>query len=360
MLLLGPTGPVPLPVPPTVGVGFGATATGGGPGGEIYHVTTLADSGPGSLREAVGKSGRIVVFDLGGTIALKSELHIAGSVTLDGATAPSPGITIGGQPVSFSGSRNDIVRYVRLRQGAQSGKHKSSLMISKGAEMLFDHVSIEWGRWDGIDVNDSRSITFQNCLIGEEIGPQRFGCLCGSDSITFYRCLFVDNQSRNPKAKGHGVQFVNNVVYNWGVTGFVGGHSAAVHDADLVGNYFIKGPNSSEHFVGEFTATDQIYQRDNRVDRDRDGQLNGRPVVAADFPGATLVAVPSTMLSMSIESPEQAFARVIADAGDTAPRDPTDARLIAQVTSLGRDGAIVEAPPAVAAPTDVAKPTEKK
>jgi pectate lyase len=325
--------------PPLIGVGFGATATGG-KGGPTVHVTTLADAGPGSLREAVAESGRMVVFDVAGTIALRSELHIASDITLDGATAPDGGITFSGQAVSLSGSHNVVARYLRLRQGPKSGKHKSSLEISKGTDMLFDHLSVEWGRWDCIDMNGCKNITIQNCLIGEGIGPQRFGCLCGSDNITFFQNLFIDNQSRNPKAKGK-VQFLNNVVYNWGVTGFVGGHSAADHYADIVGNYFIKGPSSSDRFAGEFALTDHVYQTSNLFDGNRNGVLDGRPVVPGDLSLLTPTAAPFASLPDGLVTAEQAYARVVAEAGDCRPRDAVDARLIGYLTSLGRDGHIV-------------------
>ncbi len=67
--------------------GFGSGATGGR-GGAIYHVTTLADTGTGSFRDAVSKSGRIVVFDVGGYIALKSAVSVRGNMTIAGQTAP--------------------------------------------------------------------------------------------------------------------------------------------------------------------------------------------------------------------------------------------------------------------------------
>jgi len=48
--------------------GFGADAVGGR-GGTVIKVTSLADSGPGTLREAIDAAGpRIVVFDVSGYI----------------------------------------------------------------------------------------------------------------------------------------------------------------------------------------------------------------------------------------------------------------------------------------------------
>jgi hypothetical protein len=325
--------------------GFGALATGGR-GGTVYHVTNLSDQGPGSFRDAVSAGPRIVVFDVGGYIDLASELHIASDITIAGQTAPGEGICTRNYTVSLSGSHNVIARYFRVRQGLTLKQDKkTALGLHQSTNVIVDHVSIEWGRWDCIGFTESKDVTLQYCLIGQGIDPQRFGCLCESDNVTFSHNLWIDNQSRNPKSKGT-VQYINNVVYNWGVQGYVGGHSGAPHNADVIGNYFISGPSSSGTFAGEFTDTDHIYQSDNYADIDRDGQLNGKPALPADFPKATIVPAP-TMTSpvpVTVDSASDAYHKVVGDAGDALHRDAIDRRLIGQIESLGKDGAIIHDP----------------
>ena len=327
--------------------GFGALATGGR-GGEICHVTTLADSGAGSFRDAVSKPHRMVVFDVAGVIRLNSNVAVSGDLTLLGQTAPGDGIAVYGRSVSFSGASNVIVRYLRFREGIEGEKGKCAMNLSGGSDMIFDHASIQWGRWDCLGLTrGSHEITLQNCLIGEGIDPQRFGALVDSvTNITFSHNLWINNQSRNPKAKGW-IQYINNVVYNWGGTGLVGGHSEADHQLDAVGNYFIKGPSSNDRAFGMFTATDHVFQQGNRVDLDRDGRLNGRPAVEADFGAAPEAPVfaPRPFLHppvpVSVDTAEAAYAKVVAEAGCSLRRDAVDARLIAQLTSLGQQGRIV-------------------
>ena len=327
--------------------GFGQFATGGS-GGETVHVTTLDDSGAGSFRDAVSKPHRIVTFDVGGIIRLKSYVAVSSNISILGDTAPSNGITLYGRSVSFSGQKNVIVRYLRFREGIAGDRGKCSVGLTSGRDMIFDHCSIEWGRWDCLGVTvGSHDITFQNCIIGEGVDPQRFGSLTDSvTNITYTHNLWINNQSRNPKAKGR-IQYVNNVVYNWGVCGLVGGHSAGDHFQDVIGNYFIAGPNSGKHAVGEFTATDHVYQKGNRVDTDKDGQLNSRELVEGDFGSGesapTFVAVPSngSLAGLNIESAEAALTNVLANAGCSQHRDATDTRLIDAVKSFGTRGKII-------------------
>jgi hypothetical protein len=165
-------------------------------------------------------------------------------------------------------------------------------------------------------------------------------------NITSARNLWINNQSRNPKAKGR-IQYFNNVVYNWGVCGLVGGHSATDHFLDAIGNYFIAGPNSGPHCVGEFTATDHVFQKDNFVEMSRNGQLHGRPVVPEDFgqgrdaPTFMTSLTVAPQIKVILQSAQDALADVLAHAGCSLHRDSVDARLIDEVKSFGTRGAII-------------------
>jgi hypothetical protein len=167
-------------------------------------------------------------------------------------------------------------------------------------------------------------------------------------NITYSHNLWINNQSRNPKAKGR-IQYINNVVYNWGVCGLVGGHSASDHFLDAIGNYFIAGPDSSSHFAGEFKATDHVFQKDNVADMNRDGKLNGRAVVAEDFgsgesaPTFVTNLTVAPQISVTVESAPAAFSNVVAHAGCSLHRDSVDARLIDFKVQRRRVDAIAQA-----------------
>lgn len=326
--------------------GYGATATGGR-GKEVYHVVNLKDSGPGSFRDAVSKAGRTVVFNIGGVIKLDSRIDVMGDITIAGQTAPGPGITLYGESVAFNKIKNVIVRYIRMH-GSINMKRGSCVLIADSSDnIIFDHISVTWGRWDDLHIKGSTNITLQYCLIGESLDPQRFGALLERpEYLSIHHCLWISNQSRNPKAKAK-IEYINNVVYNWGTSGFVGGHSSADHYQDIINNYFISGPSSSENFLSMFTETDHVYHSGNYTDLNRNGELDGRLVTDADFHTdklkASLVNKKQNLsaIPVTIESAALAYEQVMADAGCSMKRDAVDERLIRQLSGLGKEGEII-------------------
>lgn len=319
--------------------GFGRFATGGR-GGTVYHVTNLNDKGEGSFRDAVSKPNRMIVFDVSGVIKITDKIAASPKITIAGQTAPGQGIVVYGNGVSFADS--SIIRYIRFRGSINMPKGACTVVTDNCKDVILDHVSVEWGRWDNFHIKGTTNITLQYCLIGEPIDPQRFGALFEDPhNVTVHHCLWIDNQSRNPKAKA-GIEYINNVVYNYGVNGLVGGHSAAQHYQDVINNYFIAGPNSGHAFIGLFTATDNVYHSGNYFDANKDGKLNGRLVTDSDFIKAKATILPKRTFNnnVTVDDAATAYQKVLAGAGASLHRDAVDTRIIGYLKSLGKEGMI--------------------
>jgi hypothetical protein len=220
--------------------GFGAVACGGR-GGSVYHVTNLNDSGSGSFRDAISQSNRTVVFDVSGVINISSQLVFSSNVTVAGQTATN-GIAVYGDGVSLSHRSNNILRNITFRAGIGTSSDQKTINMTSTSDIILDHVSIGWSRYDNLGITkdsgqpESSDKTIQNCLVHEAINDQRAGGIIDSSrNITFARNLFTNNDTRNPKGKGD-LQFINNVIYNYGKGGYVGGHSSAIWHEDLINN----------------------------------------------------------------------------------------------------------------------------
>lgn len=344
--------------------GFGRFATGGR-GGEVYHVTNLNDSGEGSLRDAVRQPNRTIVFDVAGIINIKERMTFAKNLTIAGQTAPGEGIVVYGNGVSFSGADNMICRYMRFRMGIGGDSGKDAAGIANGKNMIFDHVSVTWGRDETFSINwDNKgvyptNITIQNSIIGQGLQTHSCGGLVQtSGGVTLFRNLYIDNHTRNPKVKGLN-QFVNNVVYNWGGGGcYILGDSEGTSWATIVNNYFIEGPNSTASVYSRANENFQLYASGNYVDANVDGTLNGTlskkedygpvfwvatPQYWADIPDADNDKIPQVHPDIpDVMTAEEAYEWIVENAGCTLPsRDQVDEMLINQVTSLGTKGTII-------------------
>ncbi|MFM2082734.1 MAG: hypothetical protein RL380_1425, partial [Verrucomicrobiota bacterium] len=278
--------------------GAGAFAVGGR-GGSVYHVTSLINDGPGSLRFGLRTPNRTIVFDISGTIELTSDLKINRSfITIAGQTAPGEGITLSRRLTSVQDNRDVQIRFIRCRPGDYYGTNfqNDSFHFDKVTNSIADHVSASWSIDETLSCTESRDITVQWSMITDSLnnsfhdkGAHGYGSLLryGDGKITYHHNLYADHESRSPRLGDNlTLDFVNNVIYNWGgLPGYSGTDANDLVDSpqgftnrlNYVGNYAVAGSNSSQRvsaFVG-FTTNTWVYSASNRIDSALDGLLNG-------------------------------------------------------------------------------------
>ena len=225
--------------------GFGAN-TKGGRGGDVYHVTTLADSGPGSLRTGIQSATgpRTIVFEVGGEIKLKSRLIIdKNNLTIAGQTAPGDGITIRDRSVDIAKAKDIVIRFLRMRRGDSdilaSGKPTGSIgldtvSIDDSANVILDHVSLSWSCDELFGVVQNQNVTIQWALMAEPLGDPKlhpygdehaYGLNLSANTLSLHHSLLANYVMRGPQFEandatnnqGYQVQMeaVNNVFFDY-------------------------------------------------------------------------------------------------------------------------------------------------
>lgn len=323
--------------------GWGRFAVGGRYG-SVYHVTNLNDSGAGSLRDAVTTKNRIVVFDVAGVIKLNSRLVFASNLYVAGQSAPGEGITVYGNGVSFSGSTNTIVRYMRFRMGAGGDSGKDCAGVANGTNMIFDHCSFAWGRDETFSINpdgkgDLHSITLSNCVVGQGLMSHSAGGLIQADKITLYRNFYCDNSTRNNKVKGVN-QYVNNLVYNWKDGAYImGGDSEGQSFCNIVGNVFINGPMGGGNAFTTGNTNFHCYVKDNIQDNGTPGVYDPKPVT--NFSGADVVSTPYDYPALETISSSLVIDNLKTVGASYPARDYVDYYMVDEAMSFGKEGAFL-------------------
>ncbi len=324
--------------------GFGQHATGGRDG-SVVHVTNLNDAGAGSFRDAVSQPNRIVVFDVGGYIALETAVSVKSNITIAGQTAPGEGIGFRGGEISFAKSSNIICRYIRIRPGDETeSSNDDALSLYRAKNVIVDHTSLEFGPWNNIDaVSDDwqnspvTDVTFQDNIIANPTG-QQFGAHTESVSSqwSWYRNIFANSHNRNPLAKINNV-FVNNVLYNC-QAGYTT-HTSTSFEHDILNNYFILGPGSgsTDNTWYQIDKNQSIYYSGNLKDENLNGALDGATTTPYWYQGeGTVLDAPwSTATNASTVHDTLSAYRIAVSLAGTLPRDPIDALVISQVRTLG-------------------------
>lgn len=354
--------------------GGGSATKGGSTSTLILHVTTLAD-GPqqGTLRYALTVAKpRIVVFDVAGTIYLTSPLEVLSKVTVLGQSAPGQGICVAGYPVKLNGADDVIFRYMRFRLGdlyQEEGEEGDDTFSVNGCRgVMLDHCSFSWSTDEVCSCYGNWDFTMQYCFITEALtksvhvkGDHGYGGIWGGCNATFHHNLIAHNDSRNPRfdhdyvapgSRGP-VDYVNNVVYNWGKNSTYGGEgvSGARH-INMVANYYKPGPwtrvkgskltsrlldpsvtcsncssDASKIVPGKFYLTDNYMDGNADVTADN---WKGSTVQTEAVKANAMWTENLTQLK-NVQTAEDAYNTVLAKAGCSLNRDALDARIVNDV-----------------------------
>src|SRR5262245_16041937 len=255
-------------IPAFPGAWGGGMYSFGGRGGKVYVVTSLDDSGPGTLREACNAVGpRIVVFNVAGTIQLKNRIRIRSPyITIAGQTAPGDGICIRGATVAVD-THDVVIRHLRFRRGETNVANRDdSLGGNPVGNIIIDHCSASWGLDENLSMyrhmyrpKDGEkelklptvNITIQWCISSEALDTYNhsLGSTIGGHNSTFHHNLWANNAGRNPSIGMDGdFNFMNNVVYNWRHRTVDGGDQKSKYN--IINNYFKPGPATASSDVG--------------------------------------------------------------------------------------------------------------
>lgn len=365
--------------------GGGKYATGGR-GGVVLHVTNLSDdaSDAGSLRHAINLAGtRTIVFDVSGTIHLQSPLNIAnGALTIAGQTAPGDGICIAGYPVEIKCS-NVIVRFLRFRMGDDNKVEGDALTVRGRKNVIIDHCSFSWSTDECVSCYGNTDFTLQYCFITESLrrsvhvkGNHGYGGIWGGTNASFHHNLLAHHDSRNPRFDHSYVDnkcfgpldYVNNVVYNWGGNSSYGGEGVnQPRQINMVANYYKPGPATSKKtrlldptvscgYCSDMgtLVSGKFYLQGNYM-------FGSEQVTKDNWSGSTvktnqvkaLERWTDGLTSLTAEqTAEEAFETVLTKAGCSLHRDAIDARIVNEVRtgtatckgSNGSKGGLIDHP----------------
>ncbi|MEZ4781521.1 MAG: hypothetical protein R2816_08170 [Flavobacteriaceae bacterium] len=339
--------------------GFGKY-TSGGRGGDVYKVTNLNDSGPGSFRDACSASGpRTIVFDVSGNINLNSDIVVTnGDLTIAGQTAPGDGVCIANSSFVVQAS-NVMVRHLRFRLGDNGYKDASGNVVGSDSEdkdvvrilgkpggtsnVIFDHCSMSWSIDEIVEIYGStnaadgvKDVTFQYCIFSEALysshhasgnNSEGFKMSENSDNVTLYKNLFSSNWEHSIRSEGGcSFEMINNIVYNMRYTTAIG---TANHFA-LINSYFKRGePFLLAEYMADFytapgypAAQTQAYASGNISDYAGLSELDG---ALLPFEQAT----PPLDSGISPDTVNDAITDILDNSGAILPiRDAVDNRII--------------------------------
>ncbi len=300
--------------PPTL-QGYG-TESSFGVGGDTCVVTTLEDSGPGSLRTCIedregpidNPTPRVVTFEVAGTITLLSDLVIRQPyLTIDGLSAPSPGITLAktgngedGETIINTWRRNNTCGHDVLVQGIRFAgvwtrdtvdhSQHAGLLSVDGEDLpgCLHHVVI----WRNVYVDGQDSagsiwgsvtdMTFAYNLVLYSYHPQSISHWPGGvegqerQRLSLHHNVYAWSTERIPNIRGNtwDTNIEQNIMHRWASADLGSGYAMQLRCREggcpmrinLIANHFTSATSRPEGALVFNADADpaQVYSRGNR------------------------------------------------------------------------------------------------
>ncbi len=359
----------------------GGKWTRGGKGGKTITVTTLEDnSEPGSLRYALEAEGpRIVEFAVSGEIHLKEPITVENPyLTISGQTASGQGITVMDHGVLVKADEV-IIRYMRFRMGETADGSGSALECRSADNIIIDHCSISWGVNANLVMAAVSNATVSCCILSESLNCQTgdcgYGAIIGGRNVTVHHNLFASNNMGSPRLdnpifyfdddilyRRGTVEFINNVVFNWGEKALWGGEEGWFN---IIQNWFNAGSGTKAadgRYIETAAATEisktpgtffiasnlldcsYVYEHGNYQGRKPDPKRLG--ILEELYRSISKSEPIKTTDPYTPQSLERLFKSVLGDVGASKPLDAIDKRIIKEVRKeqLNHKGSVTGIP----------------
>jgi pectate lyase len=277
-----------------------------------------------------------VTFKVSGGIFLQSRLYVKGAnITIDGLTAPSPGITLNNYGLFIHGvlgACDVIVRGIRVRNLM---KGRDGIQIAYGAyNILIDRVSVSGGGDGNLDITkDSHDVNVAWSILAKPAGTEKNMLIKYNPSrITLHHNIFLNARQRNPqvriddlgrRANGTTVDMRNNLVWGW-----TGGYGTLIWHgpwANVVDNFYSAASGDPKRAI-EVSNGARAYVSGNFSADGLTDYINARGTETEAFPAP----------GVDTKDPCTAALQLLANAGVT-PRDEVDKKNLSAI-SLARCG----------------------
>ncbi len=351
----------------------------GGRGGKVYEVTTLADDGPGSFRQAFSAypgDPLTIVFRVGGIIDLLTPIKVQrNNMTIAGQTTPGDGICTKRSMVKIYGT-NLIIRYMHFRPGDVAKTNNPAvygLDVENSTNFIVDHCSMSWSMEEAATFYDNKYSTVQWCLISESLnasyngkGEHGYAGVWGGQFATYHHNLIAHHHSRTIRFNGSRthdtlayLDYRNNVIYNYGNSDNSYGNEIEIADTgkpvfalrkaelNIMNNYYKPGPatsstkakvilNAYDTYVIAWTnrLKGKVYIDGNYVHGQTaitaNNWLGLKPkYYPATYTDSFKLAAPTQNEPIVMQTALDAYNSVLAGAGDIFPkRDTLDRRIV--------------------------------